>query len=228
MKNNKKNIFVGILVIFLYLIYGDLFKMIISTLGIRINKMPTYLSTIINIIYELSLLIIIILIYKNDIITKFKDYKKNWKDYIDKYFKYFVISLILMIISNLVITFITNIKTSTNQEYIVETLKKFPIYTFFITVFIAPILEELVFRLSFRKIFKTDILFIFFSGLVFGALHLASATTVQELLYIIPYSIPGFIFAYTLKKSDNIFVPISLHFIHNSLLMAVQIILMII
>ena len=35
-----------------------------------------------------------------------------------------------------------------------------PIYTFIATVIIAPLLEELVFRLSIRKIFTSNILFI--------------------------------------------------------------------
>ena len=41
-----------------------------------------------------------------------------------------------------------------DEKSIIETLKIAPIYTFIITVFVAPILEELVFRLSFRKIFN--------------------------------------------------------------------------
>ena len=47
-----------------------------------------------------------------------------------------------------------------------------------------------------------------------------------DLLFIIPYSIPGFIFAYIYSKSKNIFVPISLHFIHNGIMMSLQILLL--
>ena len=63
------------------------------------------------------------------------------------------------------------------------------------------------------------------SGLIFGALHLTVATSLKELLFIIPYSIPGFIFAYTLTKSKNIFVPISLHTMHNTLMILLQLLL---
>ena len=33
---------------------------------------------------------------------------------------------------------------------------------------------------------------------------------------------PGCVFAYTLTKSDNIFVPISLHMLHNTLMIVLQ------
>jgi membrane protease YdiL (CAAX protease family) len=47
-----------------------------------------------------------------------------------------------------------------------------------------------------------------------------------DLLFIIPYSIPGFIFAYVYTKSKNICIPISLHFIHNGIMMSLQILLL--
>ena len=102
---------------------------------------------------------------------------------------------------------------------------KYPIYAIITAIFIAPITEELIFRLNFRNIFKNDLVFIIISGLAFGIMHFTGAKTSEELLYIIPYSIPGFIFAYTLKKSNNIFVPISLHMIHNTLMVILQFII---
>ena len=130
-----------------------------------------------------------------------------------------------MMISNIIIINITSINNSTNQEYITSLLGKYPLYTIIATILIAPITEELMFRLNIRKIFKSDILFIIMSGLIFGALHLTVATSFKELLFIIPYSIPGIIFAYTLTKSKNIFVPISLHTMHNTLMILLQLLL---
>ena len=128
-------------------------------------------------------------------------------------------------ITSSIISMITKIDNSTNQEYVVKILENFPIYALLSTVIIAPLTEELIFRLNFRKIFKTDILFIIISGLVFGIMHLSVASSFLELIYIIPYSIPGFIFAYTLKKSNNIFVPIFLHLLHNGVMMILQILI---
>ena len=184
---------------------------------------PLYL-----IIYEVSLTILIIYIYKKDIIPNFKDFIKNNIKYFKKYIKYWFIMLLLMIGSNIIVTMFTSTNVAANQEAIMDSLKKAPIYTFIMTVFVAPILEELVFRLSFRKIFsKSNILFIFFSGFIFGGMHVISSYEhLTDLLFIIPYSLPGFIFAYVYTKSKNICVPISLHFIHNGIMMSLQILLL--
>ena len=59
-------------------------------------------------------------------------------------------------------------------------------------------------------------------------MHVVSSfESFSDLIYIITYSIPGFVFAYTLVKSENIFVPISLHMFHNTLTVIMQIILLI-
>ena len=99
---------------------------------------------------------------------------------------------------------------------------------FITAVILAPVIEELVFRQAFRNIITNNWLFIIISGLVFGSLHvITSYETPTDLLYLIPYSAPGIIFAYTLVKSKNIFVPMGLHFIHNGLLLSLQFVVLI-
>ena len=227
-KNFKlKNMFIGFGVLFLYLIISALPYDFIGLFGINFNDLNIIFKQIYLILYEICLTLIIIYIYRKDFIPNFKNFIKNINLYLKKYIRYWFLMLGLMVLSNFIITMFTTTITSQNQQTIVETLGKAPIYTFIITVFIAPILEELVFRLSFRKIFaNTDILFIFFSGLFFGGMHvLGSLEHLVDLLFIIPYSIPGFIFAYLYTKSKNIFVPISLHFIHNGIMMILQLLL---
>ena len=222
MKKYKEEI-IGILVLIGYLLLSTLGQDILLLLGV--NKLSTPLKLVFALIYDLLLLITIIFIYLKTIVKDFNDFKSNIKYYIDNYFKYFFLNLGLMMISNIIIINITSINNSTNQEYITNLLGKYPLYTIVATILIAPITEELMFRLNIRKIFKSDKLFIIMSGLIFGALHLTVATSFKELLFIIPYSIPGIIFAYTLIKSKNIFVPISLHTIHNTLMILLQLLL---
>lgn len=227
---NLRNMFIGFGVIMLYLIASALPYDFIRLFGINYNDLNFIVKQIYLILYEAGLTLIIVYIYRKDFIPNFKDFKKNVSMYLKKYFKYWILMLGLMILSNMIITMFTTTMTSKNQQSIVDTLKDAPIYIFIITVFVAPILEELVFRLSFRKIFAhTNILFIFFSGLLFGSMHvLGSLENLIDLLFIIPYSIPGFIFAYLYTKSKNIFVPISLHIIHNGVMMLLQLALILI
>ena len=218
-----KDIIIGILVFLGYLLLSKYADNILILLGF--NKLSTPLKLIVSIIYEILILLTVIFIYLKTIVNDFIDYKQNIKYYINNYLKYWFLNLGLMMITNIIIINITNINNSTNQEYITKLLGKYPIYTIVATILIAPLTEELIFRLNIRKIFKNNILFIITSGLLFGALHLTVATSFKELLFIIPYSIPGFIFAYTLTKSKNIFVPISLHTMHNTLMILLQLLL---
>ena len=218
-----KDIIIGILVFLGYLLLSKYADNILILLGF--NKLSTPLKLIVSIIYELFILLTVIFIYLKTIVNDFIDYKQNIKYYINNYLKYWFLNLGLMMITNIIIINITNINNSTNQEYITKLLGKYPIYTIVATILIAPLTEELIFRLNIRKIFKNNILFIITSGLVFGALHMTVATSIKELLFIIPYSIPGFIFAYTLTKSKNIFVPISLHMLHNTVMILLQLLI---
>ena len=225
-----RNMIKGFGVIFLYLIGSALVYDFIGIFGINYNDLNIIVKQIYLILYELLLTLIIVYIYRKDFIPNFKKFRKNIKDFFNKYIRYWFLMLGLMILSNSIITLFTTTMTSENQQTIIDTLGKAPIYTLIVTVLIAPVLEELVFRISFRKIFAhTDILFIIFSGLFFGGMHvLGSLENLVDLLFIIPYSIPGFIFAYLYTKSKNIYVPIMLHFIHNGVMMALQLLLLLI
>ena len=222
MKKNKEAL-ISLIVFIAYLLLSNYSSNVLTFLGYK--NLNTTLKIIISLFYNLFILLGVIFIYLKIIVKDFKDFKENLKYYVNNYYKYWILVIGLMLISNIIVSSISNITTPTNQEYIIKLLEKYPIYTLISTIIIAPILEELIFRLSFRKIFKNDLLFILLSGLVFGILHLSVAKTLSELLYIIPYSIPGFIFAYTLKKSNNILVPISLHMFHNTVLTIIQLIL---
>ena len=222
-----RDMFVGFGVLFFYLIASAMPYDFIELFGLKYNNLNLIARQIYLILYEVSLTLIIVYIYRKDFIPNFKDFLKNNIKYFKKYIKYWFIMLGLMILSNAIITMFTTTITSENQQTIIDTLKQAPIYTFILTVFVAPILEELVFRLSFRKIFKyTNVLFILFSGLFFGGMHvLGTLSNPIDLLFIIPYSIPGFIFAYIYSKEKNICIPMSLHFIHNGIMMSLQILL---
>lgn len=225
-KNSEfKDMLTGLGVFFLYLIMMSSPNEFLLLFGKNYNNLSLLGKQVYLTLYECFLLSIIVFIYRKDVIPNFKDYIKNIISYLKKYIKYWFIIIVLMILSSELITMFTTTNTSENQRIIIEEFKKVPIYMLIATILIAPILEELVFRLSFKKIFKhTNILFILFSGFMFGFIHvIGSLTSLIDLLFIIPYSIPGFIFAYTYSKSNNIFVPISIHLLHNLIMLLIQV-----
>ena len=226
--NNKNNIIKGVISIIIYLFSSVLLGIVCGALNIDLNKLPKNTLFLINIIYELIMLICIILVLKDTVISNFKIYFKNIKNYLRKYIRYWFIALGIMYVCNFFIIMITK-GIAKNEESVRGLFDLNPIATLILGCLIAPILEELIFRLSIYKIInKNKKLFIIVSGLLFGLAHtLGNVNVLSDLLFIIPYSVPGFIFAYTLVDSDNIFVPISLHFIHNTFAFILQIIVMI-
>lgn len=223
---NSTEIKLGLLSFLAIIIYVILpqFEIIpFQIVNININDIPIFVKILYMVLFEILIISSILLIFNKRLKDDLKILKKNHKQYFNTYIKYWFLILALMMFSNLIIMLINGGSIANNQELINEMFKKMPIYTLISSVIYAPICEELCFRLAVRNIIKNDILFIFISGLFFGSLHvITSYTGVMDLLYIIPYSIPGWVFAYIFVKSDNIYVPMGLHFMHNGILMSLQ------
>ena len=93
-----------------------------------------------------------------------------------------------------------------------------------ISVITAPIIEEFIFRKSFKNIFKLKYLFIIISGFIFGILHVADFSNISQILLGIPYILMGIDFAYIYYKTDNLFVTLTFHSAHNLVLLIIQLI----
>ncbi len=217
----------GLLVIFIYFFTSEFEAIPLLLLTKDINTLPLFVKTIYLSIYEILQISLIIFILKDEIKKCIKDIKKNHKQYFASCGKYYLFAIIIMMCSNLIISFINSGNIAGNEQAVRNALKTAPLYMYFSAVIIAPILEELTFRQGIRNIFSNNKTFIITSGLVFGGLHLlGNINSAIDLLYLIPYSVPGFAFAYMLTKTDNVLVPIGFHFLHNGITMSLQILLM--
>lgn len=149
---------------------------------------------------------------------KLKSDKKifNFKMFLSN-FKYWIIGFLLMAISLVIIELFIDTTTSVNQSLIEKLLYSSPVFISILIVIFAPIVEELIYRLTLRNIFKNPYAYIIISGFLFGLAHIADFSNLSELFFIIPYGLLGSALAYSYYKTDNILVPISLHFVHNSL-----------
>lgn len=227
MKKNDKKGLIGIGIFLFYFFVSQFQVLPFWVLNIDTTTLPEIVKVIYTLLVQVFLVLVIAYIFRKDLKKNFKDLKKNHKYYFSNYLKYWFLALGLMMLSNAIILMFEPGSIAGNEEVIRDMFSKTPIYTFISAVIIAPILEELVFRKSFRYMFSNDILFILASGLTFGAFHvIGSFETFFDLIYIIPYSVPGLVFAYVLIKSKNIFVPMGLHFLHNGILMSLQFLLM--
>lgn len=176
-------------------------------------------------VYLLTLLVILFIIRK-DIITQWKIFIKEPKKILSKGFTYWIYGMIVMMISNLIITSIVE-NIAVNEQATRETLFNSTFYAIPLIIFIGPFLEEIIFRYGFRKAFTKKIPYALFCGITFGALHVITAidewtfigifSHISEFLFLIPYGSLGYFFAKAYYETENIFSSIIPHMLHNSM-----------
>lgn len=174
----------------------------------------TYITNIALLLSDIFIVIVLIYFYKEDFIKGHDDLNKTYKDKIGSTIKIWLIGLVIMIISNNIINLFTASGIANNESLNRVVLDELTIYAIPTMVIFGPICEEIIFRLSLKKIFKNKYLYIILSGLLFGGAHVLGTSGI-ELLYIIPYGALGSAFAYIYVKNKNILCPILAHMLHN-------------
>lgn len=209
-KQNKIfEFFKGIGTIFLYFILAAIGSIIFGNYYKSPNKLVAGLSQLGT---YLIMLFGLCFIYRQRLINDFKNFKK---ENINIAFKNWLCGLGIMIISNLIISFIVK-DIAANESANRELLNNLPITNMIIMVIIAPLIEEITFRASFKNAFSKWSTFAIVTGLLFGLAHIAEYNLL-ELLFIIPYGALGFFFAKAMYETDNIYTSYLAHFIHNGL-----------
>lgn len=106
---------------------------------------------------------------------------------------------------------------SGNQKIILDQLHNNLVNTVITTVFLAPIVEEIIFRGLFAKLFfpkitdvKTSFWYVLTTSIIFGLAHVQSFD-----LSIIPYILMGVILALAYIRFGDIKYNIFLHFLNN-------------
>lgn len=221
-------IFRGIGLIFLYMV-GTVLLAAIAHLTPLVKSNTG--KSIAYILIDVIVLTILCVLFAKRLKVDFKDFKKNWRKYLRIVIPYYILGVIVMMVSNIVInTIINNGGLAANESANREILSGYPIASVISMCIMGPICEELLFRASFKNAFKNIVTYCLFTGILFAGVHVANGINSwniltiiskwRELLYFIPYSAVGVAFSYAFYKTDNIFSSISLHILHNSLTVA--------
>ena len=128
-----------------------------------------------------------------------------------------------MMISNILINTLFKLGQAENEQLVQGMITDFPLVRLLNAGVIAPIIEELVFRKTFRDTIKGKWAFILTSSLVFGFMHVLVATSLIEMIFIIPYTLLGMAFAYMYYDTDSIYTSILAHILHNTILIIISI-----
>lgn len=220
MKEKLKKTIPYILVFTLYYSFSYILGFLFDILKIDLSKLNISIVILVLLLMDIIPILFLVFIYRKELKTEFKINKKTFKDSFDKYLRLWLFGLILMTLSNAVITIFTKSEISNNEEVVRNIATLLPIYSLFTTCICAPIGEELAYRKTIGKIFTNKKLAIVMSGLVFGLAHvLGTYESIIDLVYVIPYGLFGSVFMYMYLDSKTIWSTISIHFMHNAVLM---------
>ncbi len=224
MKKKIINITKSIIVLILFF-FSSYFRYIpIYLFKLNFNKLSNFQKIELSLFSNICLIIILFIIYRKELVNEWKIFKKNIREDIDIGFKYWFIGFLVMAISNVIITFVFKNAQANNEQQVQKLIDYAPFIMLISAGIAAPIYEEITFRKAFKNIIKNKYLFILISGIVFGSLHvITQVNTITDLLYIIPYSSLGIALAGMYQKTDTIYTSITMHMLHNSILLIISI-----
>jgi membrane protease YdiL (CAAX protease family) len=188
--------------------------------------MPTHLKitpwvVILETVLEIAVCVVVILLNREFLSEAFRDKltKKDVSGIIWGYIFALAGSIVLIDLAG------ANIyRAITGMSFAEEVLNKapasavgsefnavFPVGVILTMCVTAPILEEIVFRMAFKRLIKNNVLFLVVSSLCFGFIHTASFLT----LGILYYFIMGCMFAGIYLKTKDIRISIGAHMLFN-------------
>lgn len=202
MKNFFKQFFYAFILMFIYLLINSLLNEILF-----FTKYSSIVSSFIT-------LLIFIIYFRKNLMNDLKNLRKiKLKTWVN-YTLFFIICYVSVVILDYYLTiFVGNM--ATNEQLVENSILNNPKLYFWEVVIIAPFMEELLCRLNFRRAFRNKWIFTIFTGLFFASLHLLSASSTLEILFIIPYFIMGFYLGFVYYDSDSIITSIIYHFSNN-------------
>lgn len=214
------------IIIFLLLLLGMMIfpSLPIALLNINYDSFSLIAKTVYMTICDIIYMIIIFYLYKDKIVSDFKNYFKDFMSNFEYSFKFYFIGLLGMLISNVIIVFLLPDAVAGNEEAVREMINSVPLYMIFSVSIYAPFVEEMIFRHSIKESVYSfgngkaiKFIYILVSGFLFAGAHIfGQVTSTIDYFYIIPYLSLSISFASLYSKSDNIFSSISMHCLHNT------------
>ena len=220
---NIKGVIIGIILFLLY--YFSAYLQLIPIFLFNIKTITGSTQVLLSLFSNTIILIILIIIFRKQLIHEWKIFKEKFLENIDTGIKYWIIGLLIMMVSNTILTFILNMGQATNEQKVQQLISYLPWIMVINAGIIAPCVEEIIFRKCYKNAFPNKWLFIGLSSLVFGSLHvITSMTSLMDLLFIIPYGSLGAAFAIMYQKTDTIYTSMLMHMLHNTILILLSII----
>ena len=170
------------------------------------------------VVFYVVILSLMVGVFYKQLIHDFKIFKSYFKEYFVLILKTWGKALLLVAIAAIIIYIITDKMKANNQIALQNSFNSDPVFIALLSMFYAPIAEELMFRGVFRKFIKNKKLFVIVSGVVFGLMHVIDdSKTLAEFSYVFVYSILGIYLAGIYARTNNLCTNIFMHFMQNTL-----------
>lgn len=164
----------------------------------------------------------IIIFYYRKLLYEFIKFKERIPQNIKTVLKYYALGIFLNVGINVALNYFLDLELSQNQEVVESILYDIPIQMAVATIIFAPLLEEIIFRGGLYLGIKDKVGILgarLISSISFGAIHvlpqLANSSTKYEILFIIPYSVLGYVMVKAVEETDSLWGGIGVHFVNN-------------
>lgn len=173
-----------------------------------------------NFVVDLITALIAVIILRKFIMRQWKDFMNNKLSIIVAgCFLGFFLNICANAIGSSIVKLFVDQSSSVNQQQVESLTKSIPAIMFFVTGFLAPIGEELIFRgIIFTGLKYNRFLAYVVSAFLFGFIHVMNsvfAGNIFEMVQMIPYACSGLVFAYIYESTDNIWASILTHMTNN-------------
>lgn len=198
---------------------------------IWIIKFSSITPTIYNFIIHLLFLLIVVFIFRKDLLSNLKELKHTRKKKISRIFLYFLGFLGIMILSNILISFITNILginfiQDSSSDAIAKVFNIIPygtLFVCFLTIIFYPIVEELIFRKSLRPALKNSVLFVTITSLLAWYFQVTLLNpNINEFILAIQTFLNSIFAGIIYVKTNNIIYTISSRMLFNIFICIMQ------
>lgn len=197
----------------------------LSILRVSYKELFNFLNTILQVtIYFILFVCLGLLLYK-DLKRDEYDYKERTpelkKEFLPSILIYFVTTMIINFIVLMLTKYLHISNESLNQTNIESLVSSSMMNKFLMACsvcFMGPIVEELIFRKSMFTIFYNKWVSLILSSVIFGLMHTLSFNyePLRLLVVSLPYVASGFVFGIIYMRTDNIFMPILIHALLNT------------
>lgn len=210
-KENNNNealpLYLSILVVILYFMWPYFINAIVS--GLNLSETNSLYITFFS---NFMLLGVVLFLYFKRAQNPFRKLKNNFKKNMLKSGLIFGIGLIGFCIFNMISYKIAG--SLSDSSY--NSFQKMPTLFLISTLFYYPIIEELVFKKTFKGIINNKYLFILITGFLNATFQVIfNYETTLGLVYILPYTIFYSSLSYVYYETDNIIYPISYRILYN-------------